>query len=126
MTYGPPADPHAKPTRQWGADFVGMDACNVGAAGVTALGEVWTWGEVPYCGDLGGQLLVSAVGGLMLTGTGRGYWVWLVNGDVHPFGDAPPVGARGQVEADPNTAPGSPPRYARPPWATGALPGRPW
>lgn len=93
----PTTDPFAKPLREWGANFVDISACPIGAVGVTELGEVWCWGEVPYAGDLAGAPLPTAVGGVELTGTGRGYWVWLVDGTIAPFGDAPDVGPRRQV-----------------------------
>lgn len=100
------SDPFAAPSRAWGVDFVSMSMCAIGAVAVTALGEVWCWGEVPHCGDLADLgPLRSAVGGIELTGTGHGYWLWMRDGTIYPYGDAARPGPQHKRKAEPAWSP---------------------
>lgn len=58
---------------------------------VASDGGVFTFGDAPFCGSLGGTVRNPPVVDLVPTQTGRGYWLVRANGAVDAFGDATAV-----------------------------------
>jgi hypothetical protein len=54
---------------------------------VASDGGVFTF-NAPFFGSLGNEKLASPATEIEPTPTGKGYWIVLANGTVHPFGDA--------------------------------------
>lgn len=75
------------------AEVVGITSTPSGAGYwlVAADGGVFTFGDAPFLGSLGGARLPAPVVDLVTTATGRGYWLVLADGRVDGFGDAPAV-----------------------------------
>lgn len=70
---------------------VGFDATADGFVKVNELGEVAAGGRVPFMGSLAG-IKTAPIGGIKLTPSGNGYWIWCRDGSVHPFGAASDTG----------------------------------
>jgi hypothetical protein len=68
---------------------VGFDSAkNVGWVQVLEDGDVRFSGPgVVFCGSLKGDI-TAPIGGIRLTGDGKGYWIWQSDGRVVPFGTA--------------------------------------
>jgi Cu/Zn superoxide dismutase len=61
----------------------------------TADGGVFSYGDAPFFGSLGGQALNAAVVAIAPTPTGAGYWLATADGGVFTFGDAAFFGSMG-------------------------------
>lgn len=59
---------------------------------VTSDGGVFTFGDAPFCGSLGGVALAAPVIGMEPTPSGLGYWLLGQDGGVFSFGDAAYLG----------------------------------
>ena len=57
---------------------------------VASDGGIFSFGNVPFYGSLGGQALAAPVVGMAATSDGGGYWEVESNGQVSNFGDASP------------------------------------
>ena len=55
---------------------------------VASDGGIFSFGDAPFYGSLGGQELAAPVVGMAATPDGKGYWEVETNGDVYNFGDA--------------------------------------
>lgn len=55
---------------------------------VTADGQVFERGNLPYCGGLNTSVLPARVISMASTPSGKGYWLLLSDGAVYAFGDA--------------------------------------
>jgi hypothetical protein len=60
---------------------------------VAADGGIFAFGDAPYFGSTGGQLLDAPVVGIATSIDGGGYWLAAADGGVYAFGDAPNVGS---------------------------------
>jgi hypothetical protein len=55
---------------------------------VAADGGIFTFGDAPFAGSLGGQPAAAPVVGVAPTRSGRGYWTVGADGTVSAFGDS--------------------------------------
>lgn len=62
---------------------------------VCSDGGVFTFGQAPFLGSLGGKHLNAPVVGMAATPTGKGYWLASSDGGVFNFGDAAFDGSEG-------------------------------
>jgi Cu/Zn superoxide dismutase len=86
-------------------DAGGRLACGVvGATGdssgagywlVASDGGVFSFGDAPFIGGLGGEPLNAPIVAMLATPTGRGYWLVAADGGVFAFGDAAFLGSLG-------------------------------
>lgn len=69
---------------------VGIEATSDGAGYwiVTADGSVYTFGDAPFYGSMGGRHLDAPITGMGLTPDRHGYWLVGADGGVFSFGDA--------------------------------------
>jgi len=61
----------------------------------TANGGVFTFGDAPFYGSMGGTPLNAPIVGMAATPDGKGYWLVATDGGVFSFGDAPFYGSMG-------------------------------
>jgi hypothetical protein len=88
---GTPGIPSAAP-------IVGMAAnplTGVGQWVVDGNGGVYSFGDAPFFGSMGGRRLNRPVVGMAASPTGRGYWLVASDGGVFAFGDAVFFGSAG-------------------------------
>jgi len=69
---------------------------------VAADGGIFTFGDAPYYGSTGGQVLNEPMVGMAATPDGRGYFLATADGRIFTFGDATYVGA---PDANPDPSP---------------------
>ncbi len=62
---------------------------------VAADGGVFSFGDAPFYGSMGGTRLNAPIVGIAATPDGRGYWEVAADGGVFSFGDAPFLGSMG-------------------------------
>ena len=62
---------------------------------VDSDGGVFTFGDAPFLGSMGGRRLNAPVVGMAATPDGRGYYLAAADGGVFSFGDAPFLGSMG-------------------------------
>ncbi|HVC70062.1 MAG TPA: family 43 glycosylhydrolase [Acidimicrobiales bacterium] len=62
---------------------------------IAADGGVFDYGNLPFCGSMGGQVLDQPVVGIAATPDGGGYWEVASDGGVFSFGDAQFHGSMG-------------------------------
>jgi hypothetical protein len=62
---------------------------------VAADGGIFDYGNLPFCGSMGGQPLDRPVVGIASTPDGGGYWEVASDGGIFAFGDAPFHGSMG-------------------------------
>jgi glucose/arabinose dehydrogenase len=60
-------------------------------------GGIFTYGDAPYLGSMGGPRLNSPIVGVAATPTGRGYWLVAADGGIFSFGDAAFLGSTGAL-----------------------------
>jgi hypothetical protein len=103
VTAGMPMDP-SDPVPEPPADIV-VNAAPVAllphAFGywiVTADGGVFTLGNAPFLGSVGGQPLNAPIVDAGVTNTGLGYWLQAADGGIFAFGDAEFSGSTGDVK----------------------------
>ena len=70
---------------------------NTGYWLVAADGGVFSFGDAPFFGSLGGQRLNKPIVGLAPTPDGRGYWLVAADGGVFTFGNARFFGSTGSM-----------------------------
>lgn len=58
-----------------------------------AFGELHTFGDARFFGDLSHVAIQSPILAVAATPSGEGYWLMEAGGRVHPFGDAPDLGS---------------------------------
>jgi hypothetical protein len=58
-----------------------------------AFGELLTFGDAQFFGDLSHVAIESPILAVAATPSGEGYWLMEAGGRVHPFGDAPALGS---------------------------------
>jgi ribosomal protein L24E len=56
---------------------------------VAADGGIFTFGDAPFYGSMGGTPLNQPIVGMAPTATGQGYWFVAADGGIFTFGDAP-------------------------------------
>jgi Cu/Zn superoxide dismutase len=56
---------------------------------------VFSYGDAPFAGSMGGKALVQPIVGAAMTPTAKGYWLTASDGGVFAFGDAAFVGSHG-------------------------------
>ena len=62
---------------------------------VASDGGVFSFGDAPFLGSMGGSPLNQPVVGMAATASGQGYWLVARDGGVFAFGDAPFAGSMG-------------------------------
>ena len=65
----------------------------VGLYQAGAFGELLTYGDARYYGDLSHVAIESPILAVAGTPSGEGYWMMEASGRMHPFGDAPDLGS---------------------------------
>jgi outer membrane protein assembly factor BamB len=76
-------------------------SCTAPAGGVTGYDEdandggVFTYGNLPFCGSMGGKPLDKPVNGMAVTPNGGGYWLVASDGGIFSFGNAQFYGSMG-------------------------------
>jgi Glycosyl hydrolases family 43 len=68
-----------------------------GYAMVATDGGVFNYGNLPFCGSAGGQLLNKPVVGMAETHDGGGYWLVASDGGIFSYGDATFYGSTGAM-----------------------------
>lgn len=68
-----------------------------GAWVVDAGGSIYTFGDAPFHGSLGGQRLNRPIVGIAATPSGGGYWLVASDGGIFAFGDARFRGSTGSI-----------------------------
>jgi hypothetical protein len=66
-----------------------------GAWAVAGDGGIFSYGNVPFYGSMGGKHLNKPIVGMAATRTGRGYWMVASDGGIFSFGDARFYGSMG-------------------------------
>ncbi|MGC8481517.1 MAG: CHAP domain-containing protein, partial [Acidimicrobiales bacterium] len=64
---------------------------------VASDGGIFTFGDAPFYGSMGGQPINASVMGMAATPNGEGYWLVGNDGGVFTFGDAPFYGSDGAM-----------------------------
>ena len=64
---------------------------------VASDGGIFSFGDAPFAGSVGGQRLNAPVVGLAATPDGKGYWEVASDGGVFSFGDAAFAGSAGSI-----------------------------
>jgi len=72
----------------------------VGLYQAGAFGELLTYGDASYYGDLSHVAIESPILAVAGTPSGEGYWMMEANGRMHPFGDAADLGSPGLPDAE--------------------------
>ena len=72
----------------------------VGLYQAGAFGELLTYGDAKYHGDLGHVAIDSPILAVAATPSGEGYWLMEATGRMHPFGDAPNLGSPDLPDAE--------------------------
>lgn len=72
----------------------------VGLYQAGAFGELMTYGDARYHGDLSHVAIDSPILAVAATPSGEGYWLMEASGRMHPFGDAPDLGSPGLPDAE--------------------------
>jgi len=62
---------------------------------VASDGGIFAFGDAPFYGSMGNQVLNKPVVGMAATPTGKGYWMVASDGGIFAFGDAPFYGSMG-------------------------------
>jgi hypothetical protein len=62
---------------------------------VASDGGIFAFGDAPFYGSMGDQVLNKPVVGMAATPTGQGYWLVASDGGIFAFGDAPFYGSMG-------------------------------
>ncbi|MCZ7527477.1 MAG: S8 family serine peptidase [Acidimicrobiia bacterium] len=60
-------------------------------------GAIYTFGDAPFLGSLGGLTLSAWINGMAATPSGMGYWLVAWDGGIFAFGDAPFHGSTGDL-----------------------------
>ena len=60
-------------------------------------GGIFTYGDAPFYGSMGGKPLNQPMVGMKLTADGQGYWTMASDGGVFSFGDASFLGSMGGI-----------------------------
>ena len=77
----------------WGQGTVGLYQAG-------AFGELLTYGDAGYYGDLSHVAIESPILALAGTPSGEGYWMMEASGRMHPFGDAADLGSPDLPDAE--------------------------
>lgn len=72
----------------------------VGLYQAGAFGELLTYGDAKYYGDLSHVAIDSPILAVAATPSGEGYWLMEASGRVHPFGDAANLGSPDLPDAE--------------------------
>jgi hypothetical protein len=72
----------------------------VGLYQAGAFGELLTYGDAQYYGDLSHVAIDSPILAVAGTPSGEGYWLMEAAGRMHPFGDAPDLGSADLPDAE--------------------------
>jgi hypothetical protein len=72
----------------------------VGLYQAGAFGELMTYGDARYYGDLSHVAIESPILAVAATPSGEGYWLMEASGRTHPFGDAADLGSPGLPDAE--------------------------
>lgn len=72
----------------------------VGLYQAGAFGELLTYGDAKYYGDLSHVAIDSPILAVAATPSGEGYWLMEASGRMHPFGDAPDLGSPDLADAE--------------------------
>jgi hypothetical protein len=92
---------------QWGKDepalngeMVGFTAVNgnEGYYMVAKDGGIFSWGNAPFHGSMGGERLNKPMVGMIAAPNGEGYFMYASDGGVFAFGDAPFFGSLGGIK----------------------------
>lgn len=73
----------------WLDPIVDMAFDSLGYVAVRRSGAVEVHGGIPFKGSLTDRVLPAAIGGIQIGARGLGYYIWLVDGTVFPFGEIP-------------------------------------
>ena len=65
-----------------------------------AFGELHTFGDARFFGDLSHVAIESPILAVAATPSGEGYWLMEAGGRIHPFGDAPNLGSPALPDAE--------------------------
>ena len=65
---------------------------------VAADGGIFTFGDAPFLGSMGGRRLNAPVVAMAATPTGRGYWIVAADGGIFAYGDAVFDGSTGALK----------------------------
>jgi hypothetical protein len=72
----------------------------VGYRFAAADGGVFSYGDLPFCGSMGGQVLNRPIVAMAATTDGGGYWLVAADGGIFAFGDARFSGSMGGQSLD--------------------------
>jgi hypothetical protein len=64
---------------------------------VASDGGIFTFGDAPFLGSMGGKPLNQPIVGMASTSEGGGYWLVASDGGIFTFGDAPFSGSTGSI-----------------------------
>ena len=74
---------------------IASSATGAGYWMVAGDGGIFSFGDAPFLGSMGGQPLNKPMVGMATTKSGRGYWMFAGDGGIFAFGDAPFFGSLG-------------------------------